>query len=222
MIEADFPAAHSMDSSWFAVDRDGHVGYFYTGADGAMPHAASPGPSAYDGMLDMEDLPEDLRDEFAARPDVLAELARLIPASKPKRDLADPGTAPEEARHGLFVYSCHQEGLAAPYTREWLPGTPLHIDQLPPELRRAVNGLQFKFSFLEARSLQPFEHGECSTWGPAWLSADGKKICPVPGEEKEFAKLAEELRAWYPEAVIELPPPKPKKPNKTRKRKPNK
>lgn len=26
----DFPAAHSMDSSWFAVDRDGHVTYSCT------------------------------------------------------------------------------------------------------------------------------------------------------------------------------------------------
>src|SRR5438105_611048 len=36
-MDADFPAAHSMDSCWFAVDRDGHVGYFSTGEAGAMP-----------------------------------------------------------------------------------------------------------------------------------------------------------------------------------------
>ena len=27
----DFPAAHSMDTTWFAVDRDGHVACFDSG-----------------------------------------------------------------------------------------------------------------------------------------------------------------------------------------------
>jgi hypothetical protein len=33
----DFPAAHSMDTDWFAVDRNGHVAHFDTGTDGAAP-----------------------------------------------------------------------------------------------------------------------------------------------------------------------------------------
>ena len=33
----DFPAAHSMDATWFAVDRDGHVGLFTCGEEGAVP-----------------------------------------------------------------------------------------------------------------------------------------------------------------------------------------
>lgn len=37
----DFPAAHSMDSAWFAVDADGKVGRFDTGEDGAVPNAAA-------------------------------------------------------------------------------------------------------------------------------------------------------------------------------------
>lgn len=32
-----FPAAHSMDTTWFAVDRDGHVGVFESGEPGAVP-----------------------------------------------------------------------------------------------------------------------------------------------------------------------------------------
>src|SRR5262245_23024422 len=35
--EEDFPAAHSMDATWFAVDRDGHVGVFESGEPGAVP-----------------------------------------------------------------------------------------------------------------------------------------------------------------------------------------
>src|SRR5687768_12014245 len=37
MNELDFPAAHSMDTYWFAVDAQGHVATFDTGEDGAFP-----------------------------------------------------------------------------------------------------------------------------------------------------------------------------------------
>jgi hypothetical protein len=36
----DFPAAHSMDTGWFAVDRDGHVAFFESGEAGAVPTEA--------------------------------------------------------------------------------------------------------------------------------------------------------------------------------------
>ncbi|MEI8044779.1 MAG: hypothetical protein WCL11_25430, partial [Verrucomicrobiota bacterium] len=36
----DFPCAHSMDTSWFAVDAEGNVGLFNTSEDGALPLAA--------------------------------------------------------------------------------------------------------------------------------------------------------------------------------------
>lgn len=34
---SDFPAAHSMDTTWFAVDRDGNVALFDSGEAGAVP-----------------------------------------------------------------------------------------------------------------------------------------------------------------------------------------
>ncbi|SRR5579885_2538181 len=39
-MDADFPAAHSMDASWYAIDKNGHVALFITGAGGAMPNGA--------------------------------------------------------------------------------------------------------------------------------------------------------------------------------------
>ena len=39
-MDADFPAAHSMDTMWFAVDRDGRVGCFDSGEAGAVPDRA--------------------------------------------------------------------------------------------------------------------------------------------------------------------------------------
>lgn len=45
-----------MDTDWFAVDRDGHVGYFDTGEPGAMPidlySGGSPGFDLFDLLLD--------------------------------------------------------------------------------------------------------------------------------------------------------------------------
>jgi hypothetical protein len=38
--DPDFPAAHSMDTTWFAVDRDGHVACLMSWESGAVPEAA--------------------------------------------------------------------------------------------------------------------------------------------------------------------------------------
>jgi hypothetical protein len=40
-MEQDYPAAHSMDTAWYAVDRDGHVAFFYSGESGAVPAGAA-------------------------------------------------------------------------------------------------------------------------------------------------------------------------------------
>lgn len=37
MKDIDYPAGHSMDSQWFAVDKDGNVGFFETGSEATMP-----------------------------------------------------------------------------------------------------------------------------------------------------------------------------------------
>ncbi len=39
-MQPDFPAAHSMDTEWFAVDKCGHVAIFDGGEDGPVPWAA--------------------------------------------------------------------------------------------------------------------------------------------------------------------------------------
>jgi hypothetical protein len=45
-MDADFPAAHSMDTYWFAVDKDGRVGHFTSGSAGAVPVTALSGLAA--------------------------------------------------------------------------------------------------------------------------------------------------------------------------------
>lgn len=36
----DYPAAHSMDTEWFAIDKDGNIGVFDSGENGAVPYSS--------------------------------------------------------------------------------------------------------------------------------------------------------------------------------------
>src|SRR5262249_33377252 len=49
----DFPAAHSMDTVFFAVDRDGRLALFNTGEDGALPFYAFSGDEAGDQLEEL-------------------------------------------------------------------------------------------------------------------------------------------------------------------------
>ena len=40
MSDEDFPAAHSMDTEWYAVDSEGNIGIFITGEAGAVPRSS--------------------------------------------------------------------------------------------------------------------------------------------------------------------------------------
>ena len=55
MPRDDVPAAHSMDTSWFAVDAEGRVGLFDTGEDGALPTKAAnlggPSEPSFDSLV---------------------------------------------------------------------------------------------------------------------------------------------------------------------------
>jgi hypothetical protein len=50
---SDYPAAHSMDTEWFAVDAHGNVGRFDSGEDGAVPVDAATGLGPSEGTLDL-------------------------------------------------------------------------------------------------------------------------------------------------------------------------
>src|SRR5689334_11564350 len=56
-MDADFPAAHSMDTAWYAVDHDGYVGFFDTGEEGHIPRGALTVDDA-----SLPPLPDGLRD----------------------------------------------------------------------------------------------------------------------------------------------------------------
>jgi hypothetical protein len=83
MDEVDYPAAHSMDTAFFAVDRDGHVACFESGPSGAVPMT---------GEVELGELHEVWRQRReGVRPyweALLEQLALLLPHCEARHELA--------------------------------------------------------------------------------------------------------------------------------------
>src|SRR5437660_377534 len=94
-MDADFPAAHSMDTEWFAVDARGHVAVFVTGENGMLPRGCGH------------------TDDFS---ELIARL-RGRPVPEEEDDDSDYDDDIEAAaRHGLFVYDYQDDlELYGPY-----------------------------------------------------------------------------------------------------------
>jgi len=63
-IQADFPAAHSMDTSWFAIDKTGKLGLFESGEDGAVPKQFTEGDSVHESGISLLSFFRKLRRDF--------------------------------------------------------------------------------------------------------------------------------------------------------------
>lgn len=175
----DFPAAHSMDSEWFAVDRDGQVAVFITGENGSIPTGA----------------------QEVNVGEVLRSLSTSLPAEDldPRQVLYETAL-PELARLGLHVYEDDTDWFSGPYVRTYRPGRPLHVDQLPPQLREQVKAVRFDdLRFAEKDLLQPCDHAEGYSWADGYLAEDGKTARPIPGKEAEFRQAMEQMRRDFPE-----------------------
>jgi hypothetical protein len=321
MDEGDYPAAHSMDSAFFAVDRDGNVGYFESNDAGAVPvtgqveigerdqvwrqlaqllphcealleqlaqllphcearrdlagyrypggeqrHAGNLGASqerCVGYLLFLKSLDPALRDEIAAgrgaevpavgviavqalglSPDLIRRLheegqclgcyyhytPRGAVPDEPIRSAQSSWTIrcyipsslaqvpPSPASVGLFYYRpAYSTWMAWPYGRLEVPVRPVHIDQLPPVFRRQFMRLQLDFSFAERAYVQPVEHWPCTSYDPAFLSSDGRKIGrvrDVTGEhwDRSYAEFYADLadltgagESWL--RAIEIEPP---------------
>jgi hypothetical protein len=185
-MEADYPAAHSMDTTWFAVDRDGHVGMFFSGESGAVPEGVSGGVSR--------------------------EFFELVEGAETEAEFYVGAAAAGAARLGLFYYS-YDDFSEFPFQRgyplEGRPDEPLHVDRLPPRSRSLAKQIRFdRVSFPDAKRVQPVEHIACLFWGGdeeiAYLAADGVTVRPIPGREERFAAFCDELRRDFPEGAARL------------------
>ncbi len=155
-MDVDIPVAHSMDTTFFAVDAAGHVGRFDTGVEGHVPEGAR----GSDVSLESWEL--DPEDAWGTRESDLLTSER-----------------------GVFWYEYDEESWIhiAPYRLIDTPQTPLHIDQLPPELRQMCKRIRFEGTDFSASELvQPLE-----------------QLRPIPGKEDQFADFCRQFREEEPE-----------------------
>jgi hypothetical protein len=181
-MEADFPAAHSMDTEWYAVDGKGHVAVFISGENGPVPV----------GQFQKGDLPE---------------LLRRLRGGGTEAEREDDGWEElelEAAERGMFVYMYPEElSILEPYARTGTPDGPLHVDQLPPDLRKQFKETTLnRVDFARDENVQPVEHLGCEFWSDevaGYLAGDKRTVRPVPGKEEQFREISEEVRQWEPE-----------------------
>jgi hypothetical protein len=159
-----------MDTTWFAVDRDGHVAVFDSGEAGAVP---------VDGY----------HEDWAP---ILDELVKAAGGKEHDPD-DDDDRANRLAAMGLYYYA-HEEwenALAGPYDRTGVPETPMPGPQVPRGLLKQM--VSFDGRFAETAKLQPAEHWQSDAWSDGWVSADGTSVKCMPGHEAQYAEHFDEL-----------------------------
>jgi hypothetical protein len=200
-MNLDFPAAHSQDTEWFAVDAAGHVAVFVSGENGAVPEKAYRAEDMLALLRQMgSNLPPDEGSEYPAWEVLIAEAVRL----------------------GLFVYDHPGFWFCEAYTCEGKPERSLHVDQLPPALRKQIKKVQFQDAhYDQATPVQPCDSEACESWTPLYLSGDGKTVRPMPGREGDFDWYFADMQRMAPEEVkkyhFERPGAKPKARKRRRK-----
>jgi hypothetical protein len=183
-----YPAAHSMDKTWYAVDAHGHVGIFHSGENGHVPSGAdqdehlfwfirflSSGGTDTDPYADDDDEDED----YDSAEDQLGD-------------------------RGIFVYWYVDpiEPFLAAYSGKVVPERAAHVDQLPPAVRKFVSKTVLAgANFATDDEVQPIGQVECfyySDFEVAFLTAGEKEVRPIPGRDAEYKKALPQLRKEYP------------------------
>jgi hypothetical protein len=192
-MDADFPAAHSMDTHWFAVDGKGRIGLFFTGENGFLPVRA--------GEADSLQLVALWQSAFDATPPGVDEEDDVEDWDEFLGALVDQGFF-----YYLYADTFDDPGLLLlPYALSGVPEKPLHVGQLPPAWQALCRACVFgAASFGEAEQLQPLEFtseepvaylgSSC-----AYLSGDEATVRPVAGHEEQYrafcSEYADDLRS---------------------------
>jgi len=173
----DYPAAHSMDTWWFAVDERGAVAVFDTNENGPVPGDGDRRPTwgAVESVLGSGPRGMRLEDWYASR--------------------------------GItyYEYSDDYGGLVRLYERLGVPTAPLlHVDELPLALARQSRSVCFVGArFDRALSLQPIEFFDCQLYSEgyqvAYVAGAGVTVRPFPDSRDEFAEFVARYRARHPD-----------------------
>lgn len=130
----DVPAAHSMDTAWFAVDEEGKVGVFETGEDGALPDDAAWGSGAADANFDEDLLYGAIAAWMHAR-GALEEGGALVEGARPVILVDDPDPWREWISDGTLVQLRREAPAALMPAKRLSAKQARQLDALP---RRAL------------------------------------------------------------------------------------
>jgi len=153
----DFPAAHSMDSDWFAVDKDGFVAMLTTNEEGAMPMKQEQG----DGSEQLNEIASALgctlaEDNYGSgQPESVGLYSFHWNLDDGPYDVAeDPSLGQDEG-----------DGPVMPYKRMAIPEKPIHISELPANIQRNLGKYVFKnIAFKDCEWVQPALYIPCQFW----------------------------------------------------------
>jgi len=180
-MEPDYPAAHSMDTTWYAVDAAGHVGVFSTGENGHAPVGSKADGKYFLDRLYRDRRPNATADDYWPDEHLATEL-------------------------GFFLYD-YADGYDPidVFERRVVPGRPIHVDELPPEIRAACKKTRLPVQFAAAERVQPLEYFRCEYWYDedriGYLAADGVTVRPIRGRESRFAEFVRRFRESFPDAA---------------------
>lgn len=144
----DYPAAHSMDTSWFAIDEAGRVAVFNSGEDGAVPIDA----------ISLGGASESDRDADTIR--------QLLAPDDEDALWGDSGP--------FFHYQNGDYGNPGHYVRrDYVPAEPANIASLPADLRAKMLRLPVDFTSAASLHLADFmDDGDVITYGETSLRGD--------------------------------------------------
>ena len=160
----DFPAAHSMDTDWFAVDNDGNVALMCSCEEGAVPLGVEQ-YTLYDYV-----------DDFcqATGRSLVKDENRNIDAGalgffEFSCSIDDYGLADQEKSKFADLIESGEfpsEPLVGPYIKTASPDNPIKYSQLPDSIKTVIVQLpSFKSrSFEEVRMIQPVLDMPCECW----------------------------------------------------------
>lgn len=211
-FDEDYPAAHSMDTTWFAVDKDGYIACMESDEVGAVP-------AAFGG-------------DQGNGEDFLTALAQHKGAAIPK-DFYGANSEGEFAKSlGLYMYRSgfgffppsapgedgidpdeEYQDVVEAYQRQAAPAEPLHVSTLPAVFQdEAKHAMVFDFSFKETEWIQPALLTPCQYWlpeeeAPRAADVDGRlKVIPENLRQESAPKSTYKSQLPKPEKVQEEKP----------------
>ncbi len=213
LAPSSLAAAHSMDTTWFAVDDDGHVAQFFTGENGGIPTAAR---ASSDAAIEAAFGATQPRQPFVQEQE---EGSRFD-------DYVDDDNEFDPRASGWYTFSHERDfrGSAQLYQRASRPLVATHITALPEIVRAecfAMTGVRFE----ESPILQPLdrfagiawgdspyfslEHGDYRRWSEDRQSEVDLESFdrPRPDDAREYSvDAATELRRCFREWTIGVVP----------------